>query len=140
MNSDPEEEDCISYSCCLGVLCGDFDQELCEGCNLGRWGAIRQGSWHRYPGTDPRFNKVFSEGMRGPTAIIVNQVLEKYRGFEKLTELVDVRGGVGITLNLITAKYTHIRGINFDLPHVVTDAPTYPGFKQNSKVLCFILL
>jgi caffeic acid 3-O-methyltransferase len=28
---------------------------------------------------------------------------------------------------MIVSKYPSIRGINFDLPHVIEDAPSYPG-------------
>jgi flavonol 3-O-methyltransferase/caffeic acid 3-O-methyltransferase len=41
--------------------------------------------------------------------------------------LVDVGGGTGSSLALIAAKYPHIRGINYDLPHVVAASPSYPG-------------
>ena len=54
-------------------------------------------------------------------------ILDVYKGFEGLKVLVDVGGGIGVTLNVITSKYPQIRGINFDLPHVVSDAPSYPG-------------
>ncbi|KAE8671215.1 hypothetical protein F3Y22_tig00111983pilonHSYRG00015 [Hibiscus syriacus] len=37
---------------------------------------------------------------------------------------------VGITLHHITSKYPNIKGINFDLPHVIQCAPTYPGVEH----------
>nr|DAD24629.1 TPA_asm: hypothetical protein HUJ06_026093 [Nelumbo nucifera] len=33
-------------------------------------------------------------------------------------------------LNFITSKYPQIKGINFDLPHIVADAPSYPGVEH----------
>ncbi|KAJ8536964.1 hypothetical protein K7X08_035365 [Anisodus acutangulus] len=63
-----------------------------------------------YHGTDPRFNKVFNH----------------YKGFEGLNSVVDVGGGTGQTVNMIVSKHPSIKGINFDLPHVIEDAPTYP--------------
>ncbi|CAI9109029.1 OLC1v1008761C1 [Oldenlandia corymbosa var. corymbosa] len=60
-----------------------------------------------YPSRDPRFNELFNKGM--------------------LCTLVDVGGGLGITLHKIISKYPLIKGINFDLPHVVRAAPSYPG-------------
>ncbi|RRT33581.1 hypothetical protein B296_00049890 [Ensete ventricosum] len=51
-----------------------------------------------YLGTDPRFNKLFNEAMRGHTVVIVNQLLRTYGGFDDVKVLVDVGGGVGATL------------------------------------------
>ncbi|KAL0913177.1 hypothetical protein M5K25_016617 [Dendrobium thyrsiflorum] len=83
-----------------------------------------------YHGMDPRFNKVFNDGMSGQSTIITNKLLEIYDGFDGLGSLVDVGGGVGATLVKITAKYTGIRGINFDLPHVISEAPPLPGVEH----------
>ncbi|XP_018817142.1 caffeic acid 3-O-methyltransferase-like [Juglans regia] len=80
-----------------------------------------------YPGTDERFNRVFNQAMSNHTNLIMKKILDVYKGFEGLKVLVDVGGGVGVTLNRITSKYPQIKGINFDLPHVLTDAPSYPG-------------
>ncbi|KAJ7951390.1 Caffeic acid O-methyltransferase [Quillaja saponaria] len=64
------------------------------------------------------------------TTIVMKEVLESYKGFQHINGLVDVGGGLGITLNLITSKYHHIKGINFDLPHVIKHAPSYPGVEH----------
>lgn len=61
------------------------------------------------------------------TTIVMKKILECYKGFEEIKRLVDVGGGLGININLITSKYPHIKGINFDLPHVIEHAPSYPG-------------
>ncbi|RDX64896.1 hypothetical protein CR513_56491, partial [Mucuna pruriens] len=80
-----------------------------------------------YPSVDPRFNEVFNSGMTGITTLIMKRILELYKGFdfEHVTKLVDVGGGVGLSLKLITSKYPNIQGINFDLPHVVQHAPVF---------------
>ncbi|KAG2725713.1 hypothetical protein I3760_01G079000 [Carya illinoinensis] len=83
-----------------------------------------------YLGMDPRFNKVFNTAMLNLTTMFFKKILECYKGFEPLKQLVDVGGGLGGTLNLITSKYPHIKGINFDLPHVVRQAPSYPGVEH----------
>ena len=80
-----------------------------------------------YHGTDPRFNKVFNRGMSDHSTISVKKILEIYDGFEGLKTLVDVGGGTGATLNMIVSKHPSMKGINFDLPHVIEDAPAYPG-------------
>ncbi|KAL5989151.1 Caffeic acid 3-O-methyltransferase 2 [Asimina triloba] len=80
-----------------------------------------------YHGTDPRFNKIFNAGMSNHSTITMKKILETYQGFEWLKEVVDVGGGTGAVLHMIISKYPQIKGINFDLPHVVEDAPEYPG-------------
>ncbi|BBN68454.1 O-methyltransferase 1 [Prunus dulcis] len=78
------------------------------------------------------FNQVFNTAMFNHTAIVIKKLLHIYKGLEdkNLTQLVDVGGGLGVTLNLITSRYQHIKGINFDLPHVVNHAPSYPGVEH----------
>nr|KJB23957.1 hypothetical protein B456_004G125600 [Gossypium raimondii] len=83
-----------------------------------------------YHGTDPRFNKVFNRGMSDHSTITMKKILETYDGFEGLKTLVDVGGGTGATLNMIVTKHPSIKGINFDLPHVIEDAPAYPGVEH----------
>jgi hypothetical protein len=83
-----------------------------------------------YHGTDPRFNKVFNQGMSNHSTITMKKILETYTGFDGLGSVVDVGGGTGATLNMIVSKYPSIKGINFDLPHVIEDAPAYPGVEH----------
>ncbi|KAF3950008.1 hypothetical protein CMV_024185, partial [Castanea mollissima] len=82
----------------------------------------------KYPDLDPRFNKVFNAAILfNHTTIVIKKILESYKGFEQLRQLVDVGGGLGVTVNLITTRYPNMKGINFDLPHVIQHAPPYPG-------------
>ncbi|CAJ1976043.1 unnamed protein product [Sphenostylis stenocarpa] len=81
-----------------------------------------------YSGVDPRFNQVFNNSMTALTTLIMKRILEFYNGFLHVTKLVDVGGGYGVNLKLITSKYPHIEAINFDLPHVVENAPVYSGY------------
>ncbi|CAM8891823.1 unnamed protein product [Rhodiola kirilowii] len=85
-----------------------------------------------YLGTDPRFNQVFNKAMSSHTTLLMKKVLSVYKGFQGVKVLVDVGGGVGITLGMITAKYPNIKGINFDLPHVLEVAPSFPGVEHIS--------
>ncbi|XP_047340280.1 caffeic acid 3-O-methyltransferase-like [Impatiens glandulifera] len=86
-----------------------------------------------YGGMHPRFNELFNQGMINHTKIVINELLLAYRGFHKDMEsmtLVDVAGGLGATLNIITTMYPKIKGINFDLSHVICHAPPYPGVEH----------
>lgn len=80
-----------------------------------------------YSGTDPRFNKVFNRAMSDHSTLVMKKILDTYKGFEGVKDLVDVGGGIGATLNLIVSKYPNMKGINFDLEHVIANAPRYSG-------------
>ncbi|CAI9114775.1 OLC1v1015572C2 [Oldenlandia corymbosa var. corymbosa] len=80
-----------------------------------------------YPVRDSRFNEVFNKAMVSHTTIVMDKLLESYKGFENIKTLVDAGGGLGVTLEIIRAKYPNLRGINFDLPHVIQHAPPYTG-------------
>ncbi|KAJ6710232.1 CAFFEIC ACID 3-O-METHYLTRANSFERASE 1-LIKE [Salix koriyanagi] len=83
-----------------------------------------------YPGLDPRFNQVFNAAMYNQTNLVIGNMLETYTGFNDLKQLVDIGGGLGHTIKAITSKYPQIKGINFDLPHVIEHAPAYPGVEH----------
>ncbi|XP_021987227.1 caffeic acid 3-O-methyltransferase [Helianthus annuus] len=83
-----------------------------------------------YPAKDNRFNSLFNKCMYNNTRIVMKMILEKYKGFEGVKELIDVGGGLGANLELIVSKYPSIKGTNFDLPHVIKDAPPYPGVEH----------
>ncbi|KAF3644271.1 Caffeic acid 3-O-methyltransferase [Capsicum annuum] len=51
-----------------------------------------------------------------------------------LNSIVDVGGGTEATMNMIVSKYPSIKGINFDLPNVIKDAPAYPEARDTSAV------
>ncbi|KAL3650602.1 Caffeic acid 3-O-methyltransferase [Castilleja foliolosa] len=85
-----------------------------------------------YQDKDPRFNKVFNLGMSQQSTIFMNKILEVYKGFEGLKSIIDVGGGVGASIKMILSKYPSIKGINYDLPHVIRDAPPYPGLEHVS--------
>jgi caffeic acid 3-O-methyltransferase len=64
---------------------------------------------------------------------LLNTIISRYyEGFKHVQCLVDVGGGVGGALTQIVAAHPHIRGRNFDLPHVISTAPQIPG-KRSSK-------
>ncbi|CAH2067741.1 unnamed protein product [Thlaspi arvense] len=85
-----------------------------------------------YINLDERFGEVFHRAMSESSTMVMKKVLEVYRGFENVNTLVDVGGATGTILGLVTSKYPHIKGVNFDLPQVLTHAPFYPGVKHVS--------
>nr|GEV60355.1 caffeic acid 3-O-methyltransferase-like [Tanacetum cinerariifolium] len=84
-------------------------------------------SGFEYMGLDARFNKNFNKAMVDTSIIVIKEVLNCYHGFDNLKSLVDIGGGLGITLNMIISKHPKIKGINLDPPHVIQHAPQYPG-------------
>ncbi|KAF6148188.1 hypothetical protein GIB67_011963 [Kingdonia uniflora] len=72
----------------------------------------------------------FDKAMFNSTNIVMKKILEVYKGFEGLKQIVDVGGGHGNSINIITSKYSTIEGINYDLPHVINTAPSHPGVKH----------
>ncbi|KAH9606560.1 hypothetical protein KSS87_009138 [Heliosperma pusillum] len=70
--------------------------------------------------------------VHGVHAFEYPRIDERVSMASKVKTLVDVGGGQGHTLKAITSKYPSILGINFDQPHVISDAPTYPGVKHLS--------
>jgi len=82
-----------------------------------------------YINSDQPFAELFNRAMSEPSTMIMKKVLDVYRGFEDVNTLVDVGGGNGTVLGLVTSKYPHIKGVNFDLAQVLTQAPFYPGIQ-----------
>ncbi|KAJ7538870.1 hypothetical protein O6H91_11G066700 [Diphasiastrum complanatum] len=56
--------------------------------------------------------------------------LRCFKTLKDLSTLVDVGGGVGLTISKIVAAHPDIKCINFDLPHVVAVAPSIPGVEH----------
>jgi len=78
---------------------------------------------------NPELSKCFNAAMASATPIDLT-VVRKYEGFKDIKTLVDVGGGIGKALETIISSYPHIHGINYDLPHVIADAPTMPGIEH----------
>ncbi|KAL5992371.1 hypothetical protein ACLOJK_013288 [Asimina triloba] len=83
-----------------------------------------------FAGYDAAYSGLFHESMSNIAAMVLNEVLPTYRGFDDVKELVDVGGGIGTSISLIVSKYPHIRGVNFDFPYVIQGAPHYPGIEH----------
>lgn len=84
-----------------------------------------------YLGSDEQFAEMFNLAMSESSTLVMKKILEVYKGFEDVDTLVDVGGGVGTVLALVTSKYPRIKGINFDLASVIANAPPCPGKQIN---------
>ncbi|MBA0855940.1 hypothetical protein Goshw_021506 [Gossypium schwendimanii] len=59
---------------------------------------------------------------------VTSAILSGYKqGFNSIGSLVDVGDGTGGLITEIVKVYPHIKGVNFDLPHVISTAPAYNG-------------
>ncbi|THG18586.1 hypothetical protein TEA_019140 [Camellia sinensis var. sinensis] len=77
---------------------------------------------------DPELNKVSNDGMECTARITIKALISEYKhGFDCIGSLVDVGGDTGASIAEIVKAYPHIKGTNFDLPHVVATAPPCPG-------------
>ncbi|KAF2907054.1 3-aminomethylindole N-methyltransferase [Oryza sativa Japonica Group] len=86
--------------------------------------------YFEYMGKNQRLGALFDHAMAQHSVILVSKMLERFQGFDGVQQLVDVGGGDGSTLGMITSRYKHIRGINYDLPHVISQAPSLPGVEH----------
>jgi hypothetical protein len=74
-----------------------------------------------YGAQHPEFSKVLDESMAAFAAPVADAVLAAY-DFSGTSTLVEVGGGNGALLSAILRAHPELRGILFDLPHVVTGA------------------
>ncbi|XP_056857321.1 LOW QUALITY PROTEIN: caffeic acid 3-O-methyltransferase 2-like, partial [Raphanus sativus] len=74
----------------------------------------------------------FNESMMSHTTIVMKKIFENYDGFESMRDctLVDVGGGLGTSLSQALSKFPHLKGVNFDLPHIVSEAPQIHGVEH----------
>ncbi|XP_061371854.1 isoliquiritigenin 2'-O-methyltransferase-like [Gastrolobium bilobum] len=80
--------------------------------------------------TDKELSDIFMKAMAHVTPLEMKIILEIYKGFDGVSTLVDVGGGIGQALKGIISDYPSIKGINFDLPHVVQNAPPHQGIEH----------
>ncbi|KAG7552714.1 Plant methyltransferase dimerization [Arabidopsis thaliana x Arabidopsis arenosa] len=85
-----------------------------------------------YISLDEQFAGMFNQAMSESSTMIMKKILQVYKGFKDVNTLVDIGGGLGTILNLVTSKYPQIKGINFDTATVLANAPFYPGVEHVS--------
>jgi O-methyltransferase domain/Dimerisation domain len=76
---------------------------------------------------NPQESEIFNNAMTMFSGMVIPAVLEVY-DFSGIGTLVDVAGGHGRVLTSILEKYPAMRGVLFDLEHVVAGA--YPGIDR----------
>ncbi|CAN1175647.1 Caffeic acid 3-O-methyltransferase [Linum perenne] len=86
-----------------------------------------------YMGKDPRFREAFFGSISELSPLIMEAFLERYSngGFQSVETLVDVGGGNGSSIHLISSRVPTIRkAINFDLPFVLEKSTLYSGVEH----------
>lgn len=77
---------------------------------------------------NPQFNQLFNNAMASTSKVIMKAILSVYQdGLSSIESLTDVGGGIGGVISEIVKAFPHIKGINYDLPHVISTAPPYQG-------------
>ena len=70
---------------------------------------------------NPELSKIFNDAMTGFSTVVVPAVLEAY-DFSGIRTLVDIAGGHGALLTEILKQHPSMKGILFDLDHVIAGA------------------
>ncbi|XVF71544.1 hypothetical protein PTKIN_Ptkin12aG0046500 [Pterospermum kingtungense] len=72
------------------------------------------------------YQKVFGDAMACISKLVMKAVLNCYKdGFKNVGSIVDVGGGSGAAVAEIVKAHPHIKGVNYDLPYVVSNAPEH---------------
>ncbi|KAF3534167.1 hypothetical protein DY000_02039067 [Brassica cretica] len=111
-----------------GVTWSYLTESILEG-GASAWEKAKGALVFEYMKENESLKEDFNESMMSHTTIVMNKILENYDGFESLRDstLVDVGGGIGTNLGQALSKFPHLKGINFDLPHIVSEAPQIHG-------------
>ncbi|CAI9108447.1 OLC1v1008036C1 [Oldenlandia corymbosa var. corymbosa] len=77
----------------------------------------------------PESKKLLHDGMVHIGNIVMDRIVNgiKEEAWEGLDSIVYVGGRTGHAIAKIVKKYPHIKGINFDLSHVIETAPEHAG-------------
>ncbi|KAK9109374.1 hypothetical protein Sjap_017434 [Stephania japonica] len=80
---------------------------------------------------NPNHSKLINEAMACDARIVVPAVINGCADvFDGVESVVDVGGGDGTTLGMLVKAFPWIKGINFDLPHVVSVAQERNGVQH----------
>jgi O-methyltransferase len=85
--------------------------------------ALHGKSFFDYLRDEPEFSAIFNDAMTGLSAYVDGPLIEAY-DFTPYRTIVDIAGGHGRLLAAILGSAPNAQGILFDLPDVVTEAPS----------------
>jgi SAM-dependent methyltransferase len=77
--------------------------------------------WHYYRNENPQAGKIFNEAM-SDVSNVVCAVVPRFYDFSPFHTIIDVGGGRGTLLTALLNAFPHLRGLVFDLPHVIEQA------------------
>ncbi|KDP40527.1 hypothetical protein JCGZ_24526 [Jatropha curcas] len=81
-----------------------------------------------FASANSEFNTIFNQAMAVTSKLVVKAFMKTYKDeLNGIGSLVDVAGGTGTLVSEIVKAHPHIKGINFDLPHVIAEAPEHAG-------------
>ncbi|XP_073127720.1 flavonoid 4'-O-methyltransferase 3-like [Henckelia pumila] len=84
-----------------------------------------------YAAENPGHSRLINDAMACHARLAVSAIVDQYpEAFQGVGSLVDVGGGDGTTLNTLVKACPWIRGVNYDLPHVVSVAPHREGVEH----------
>ncbi|KAI5406495.1 acetylserotonin O-methyltransferase [Lathyrus oleraceus] len=85
----------------------------------------------RYAASNLDHSNLINDAMACDARVVVPAIAERCSElFDGVGSLVDVGGGNGTTLSILVKAFPWIRGINFDLPHVIDVAPKCDGVEH----------
>ncbi|XP_058781647.1 acetylserotonin O-methyltransferase-like [Vicia villosa] len=85
----------------------------------------------RYAASNLDHSNLINDAMACDAKVAVPAIVEGCSElFDGVGSLVDVGGGNGTTLSILVKAFPWIRGINFDLPHVIDVAPKFDGVEH----------
>ncbi|XP_060667508.1 acetylserotonin O-methyltransferase-like [Ziziphus jujuba] len=84
-----------------------------------------------YAAANPAVNQLINDAMACNARLNVDAIVDKCKDlFQGVETVVDVGGGNGTTMGMLIKAFPWIRGINFDLPHVINDAKEFEGVEN----------
>ncbi len=81
---------------------------------------FKQNAWEYYA-QNPEDASNFNQAMKGMTEVVNAAVLAAY-DFSGVNKLIDIAGGTGRLISAILNAHPQMRGVLFDLPHVIAEA------------------
>jgi ubiquinone/menaquinone biosynthesis C-methylase UbiE len=92
------------------------------------WGEVHGEEVFPYFASNPEASRIFDRAMTSLSNLAIKAVVEAY-DFWGIKTLVDVAGGHGSLLAAILEANPYMRGILFDVPHVIAGAKENPTIK-----------